>query len=294
MFALISGASYGFLSILGKLGYRVGIEVMPLLSYRFFLASVIMGFYLLVKDYRLLVPSFRVLAKAATLGMLFYAIQSTLFFHALHHIPAATATLILYVYPITVTLLAMFIFKLKATGGIGASLLLLMCGCSLVFYDAFAKGQSILGIALATGAMVCLSAYLITIQFFLKGERPLSVTFYAIVFTSIFYSFFQNPLEVFTLNHDQVAVVLGLALIPTVIAVSLLYRAIELIGSAYTSIFSTLEPVVTVILAHQVLGERVVLIQVVGMILIILGIIVPNLHYLFGRQHTSLSKPEES
>lgn len=211
---------------------------------------------------------------------MFYALQSLLFFKALEYIPASTATLILYFYPVSVTLLSVFIFKLPASSAILLSLALILSGCALVFYDAFVKDLNITGIMLALGAMLGLSFYLITVQFFLRGEQPLSVTFYAILFTSLFYMFLSNPLKIFKMNGAQFAITAGLALIPTVIAVSMLYRAIEQIGSAYTSIFSTLEPVVTVGLAYLLLDENVVLIQVLGMMFIIIGFIVPNVKYL--------------
>jgi len=91
---------------------------------------------------------------------------------------------------------------------------------------------------------------------------------------------FSNPLKIFEMNCGQFTITAGLALIPAVIAVSMLYRAIEEIGSAYTSIFSILDPVVTIGLAYILLDENVVLIQVLGIVLIIIGIIVPNVKYL--------------
>jgi drug/metabolite transporter (DMT)-like permease len=281
IFALISGTCYGFLSILGKLALGAGMEPIDLLSYRFCLASLIMLIYLAIRDRSLIRPTTRTLAKGAALGLGFYGVQSLLFFKALTYIPASTATLIIYFYPVAVTVMSMVFYKLRASPGIIISLVLLIAGCSLIFYDAFVKGISLYGITLAMISMIGFSVYLVTVQFFLRGEPPLRVTFYALVFTALFFSLLHSPLGLLTLSIQKISIICALALVPTVIAVSLLYRAIEQIGSAYTSIFSTLEPIVTVILAAAVLGEEIVAIQVIGMLLIIAGIIVPNMENLF-------------
>lgn len=280
IFALISGVFYGFLPIFCKLGLREGLDPSELLTYRFWIASIMMFAVLAAGDRRLLRPSIPTVTRGLILGFGFYGIQSFLYFQALTYIPASTATLIIYFYPVAVTLLSIVFFRMRVTPGVCASLVLLLAGCSLVFYDAFAKHLSMVGVGLALVSMIGFSVYLITVQFFLRGEHPLRITFYAFLATSLFFSLFHNPLGLFSLSPRAGAIVFMLALVPTVLAISLLYGAIGRIGSAYTSIFSTLEPVVTVLLAAWVLGENVVGIQVLGMGLIIGGIMVPNVEQL--------------
>jgi drug/metabolite transporter (DMT)-like permease len=111
----------------------------------------------------------------------------------------------------------------------------------------------------------------------LYGERPLSLTFYAILFTGLMFSAVHPPMRLSALTLVQLGILVSLALVPTVIAITFLFRAIEEIGSAQTSIFSTVEPVVTVSAAYFILQEHIALFQIVGMFLIICGIIYPNL-----------------
>jgi drug/metabolite transporter (DMT)-like permease len=292
IYALISGAAYGSLSVLGKMGLQTGTAPSELLGYRFGIAALVLFAILALTDFDLVKPARSTIIKGLILGFCFYGLQSMLFFHALLYIPASTATLIIYFYPLTVTLLSMVFFRMKATRGVYASLFLILAGCAMVFYDAFVKGLSIYGVGLAVASMMGFSIYLITAQFFLKGEHPLRITLYALLATALFFMLFHNPLKILTLNGRQFAIVLGLALFPTVLAVSLLYKAIEKIGSAYTSIFSTLEPIVTVILAACILGEEIAAVQILGMSLIIAGILIPNLEYLAaarcGRLNTGL------
>jgi drug/metabolite transporter (DMT)-like permease len=282
IYALISGAAYGSLSILGKMGLQAGIVPSELLGYRFGIAGLVLFIILALTDFDLVKPTRSTVIKGLILGFCFYGLQSMMFFHALMYIPASTATLIIYFYPLTVTLLSMLLFKMKATPGVYVSLLLILAGCALVFYDAFIKGLSMYGVGLAVVSMIGFSIYLITAQYFLRGEHPLRITLYAILATALFFMMFNNPLKIFTLTTRQFTIVLALALLPTVLAVSLLYKAIEKIGSAYTSIFSTLEPIVTVILAAFILGEDIAAVQILGMFLIIAGIMVPNIEYLIS------------
>jgi len=75
-------------------------------------------------------------------------------------------------------------------------------------------------------------------------------------------------------SSAQWAVGLGIAVIPTMVAISLFLAALPRIGAARSSLLSTWEPVVTVLLAVVLLGDRFALAQVAGGILILVAVIV--------------------
>jgi len=82
-------------------------------------------------------------------------------------------------------------------------------------------------------------------------------------------------------SRGLTAVVIILAMAAVLaLAVTLLYRAVELVGSAKASICSTLEPITTVLASALILGEAIVPIQVAGMFLILAGILLPNIRLL--------------
>ncbi|MEF3255420.1 MAG: DMT family transporter, partial [Deferribacterales bacterium] len=149
-------------------------------------------------------------------------------------------------------------------------------GCSLVFYDAFLRQMSLTGIGYAIIAMTVFSFYLIFIQKSIKNINPLTFSFYVILTTAISFIILSNPTKFPPLTPEKIFIALGIALIPTFIAVTLLYIAIERIGSIYVSIFSTIEPIVTITASYILLKENVVILQIIGMISILLGIILPN------------------
>lgn len=278
--AVISACCYGCLPILGKLGYAHGMELTEMLAYRFGFGALFLGAWLALTDARALRIRPRTLTKAVAVGLFIYPLQSTCYLSSVKTISASTAALIVYFYPICVTLLSALIFRTRVGRTVMLSLALVTGGCALVFYDAFAQQADPVGMAFATGAMAVLSIYFIVSQKILTDEPPLTVGFYVILTTATVFWVVGGPPDVPGLDQPRALVAVGLGLIPTALAVSLLYKAIEAIGSALSSIFSTIEPITTVVLSFLVLGEAVAAVQLAGAALIILGIALPNLGLL--------------
>jgi len=294
-FALSVSAAFalGLLAILVKLSYQAGLEAMELLQYRWFTGAAILFVYLFLKDRSLLRANPKTLLKAFLLGAVGHGIGSTCYFKALMYIPASSSALILYFYPVVVILLSILFLRMRVNRIVLLSLTLVISGCSLIFYDAILKALDIRGILFILAAMLICSCLFIMTQIFLRRERFMTLTFYMILFTALAFLPVHNPLHVFDLNGRQLLLCLSLGLIPTAIAYLFLFRAIETVGSAYTSIFSTFEPVTTVVMSFLVLNENIVFYQVLGMALIITGIILPNMKELVvekRRQATARGK----
>lgn len=284
--AILSAFCFGMLAILGKLAYARGFATFEILQYRFGFAALMLFVYLLATRRDLLKAGPRTLAKAAVLGALFYPLQSICFMSSLQYVSAATTSLILYFYPVMVTILSVLFFKTRFDRTVVFSLVLVMSGCGLVFFDAFLRSMSHTGIALATLSMLVFSFYLICVHVMLRGENPRTVSFYVIVFAGLVYTVLAPPTRFPQLDAEAKMLTLALGLIPTALAVTLLYASIEKIGSAFASICSTLEPIATVLASAFVLGEDILAIQVFGMALIMAGVALPNLRLLGLRRRS--------
>lgn len=278
-YSVISAICFGMIAVLAKLGYGLGLTAPAMLQQRFGFGALLLLAWLLVRRRSLLRPTPRLLAKAALLGCIYLA-QSSLFFLALERIPASTTALVFYFYPVAVTLLAVPLLGQRLDRCTLAALALVMAGCGLVFHDAFLKGLSGPGLALALGSMAVFSGYLLLVQVLLRGEEPLRATFYVILCTAIGFTLWNGPGGFWESEPQRLGLGLVLGLVPTALAISLLYLAIEKIGSAWVSIFSTFEPVATLAAAHLLLGEEVALLQLGGAALIIAGIVLPNARLL--------------
>ena len=91
----ISGFTFGFLGVFGKLAFREGLSVGELLTYRFFIAAVFMAIGLALFSPRRLRISRRDLAMCAGLGLFGYAVFSTFYFSAIKGVSVAMASLLL-------------------------------------------------------------------------------------------------------------------------------------------------------------------------------------------------------
>ncbi len=277
IYSIISACCFGFLAVFFKLGYNAGLTTGTMLSFRFLFATLILLPYILITKRNQLNIGKKAMFMAFLCGTFFYGLQSYFFAASLQYISASTTSLILYIYPLTVTILSAIFFKSRITGGKMLAIILIFMGCICVFYDAFHRQMNSQGLILATLAMIAFSTYLIFIQKSLINVDSTVFSFYVIAFTALQCITFYRPFTNLPTNMEQWVVCLLLALIPTVFAIILLYKAIERIGSSYASIFSSIEPAVTIIAAAFLLNDPIKGLQVLGMVFIIAGIVVPNL-----------------
>lgn len=275
--SLLSAICYGAMAVMAKAAYAMGMDAWQMLLCRFVFGVALMGGWLALRD-----PSaFRIAPKKLTavglVGMFLYTTQSWCYFSSIRYISPSTTTLILYAYPAVVTLLSVPFLKLRLTRPLVFSLLAVSTGCALVFSDAFARGADPRGLALASGGMAVFSCYLLLCQVVMRGLRPMTATFYMILFTGLGFSLVHPPTVLLDLTAPQLVMGVALGLIPTALAVSLLFAAIERVGSAYASVFSSFEPVATIVFAAVFLGDPVIPWQIGGTLLILAGIALPNL-----------------
>ena len=274
--AALSAVCFGTLAVFGKLAFARGFAATEILQYRFLFGGLMLLCWYAATDRAVLRARPRTLLKAAFLGLGLYPVQSLCFMSSLKYIPAATTSLILYVYPVVVTLLSALLYKTRLNRLVVLSLALLVSGCGLVFFDAFLRSASQTGLLLATAAMLIFSLYLLALERLLKGENPRTISVYVVLCTATVYTVLAPPTHFSSLDVTSKALAVVLGLVPTALAVTLLYRAVELVGSAKASICSTLEPVTTVLASALLLGEALAPIQVAGMALLLVGIALPN------------------
>lgn len=277
LFSLLSGISFGLLGVLVKLGYAENMPVGLVLQCRFLFGAAFMFLFLVGWRRRLLRLDLPGLAMVAAIGMVVYYAQSSFFFRSVEYLPVTTSVLILYGYPVTVTLLSAVLYRLHLTWLLVLSLILVSSGCGLICYDAFLRELNPTGLLYAFGHLGCFTLYLLLVQKVMKGRHPLSVSFYMILFTGLSFLLQYGPGTLASLRLSNLPMALGLGFIPTTLAITLLFLAIERIGSAHAAIFSSSEPVAALVSAHLVLGEPIVMLQVMGMALILAGVVLPNL-----------------
>lgn len=284
LMCLASGAAFGAMAVFGKLSYDEGATVGTLLVVRFGLAAVL--FWLLLaargslREVRRL--GRRDLGLALALGAAGYALQAGGYFAALERIDASLLALILYTYPAMVAGAALAIGRERLNGRKVAALLLASSGLVLVLAGAGAGALDPLGAALGLGAAMVYTTYILVSERVVARVRPPVLA--AIVCTGAAASLLVGTTLLGELRPaDLTAAGWGwlacLAVISTVGAVSLFFAGLDRVGPTAASILSTVEPVVTVLLAFLVFGEVLGAVQLAGGALVLAAVLVLNLRW---------------
>ncbi|MGW3785266.1 DMT family transporter [Micromonospora chokoriensis] len=282
---LLSAACFGAMAIFGKLAYDAGVPTGELLLVRFTLAAVLLGVALLMRPGlrraspapgRPAMTGRRVLAVAIGLGAVGYAAQAGLFFSALELMDASLLALILYTYPVLVTVGAVLLGRDRLSPRRGAALVAASGGTLLVLLGAGGVGFHPLGALLAFAAALTYTIYILVADTVVHRLAPVVLS--ALVLTGA-----AGTLAVRALLTGGVDLDFGwrgwfwlacIAVVSTVVAMLTFFAGLRRTGPSTAAILSTVEPVVTAVLATLVLGENLTVVQLVGGALVLSSVVV--------------------
>ena len=174
LMCLGSGAAFGAMAIFGKLAYGDGATVGTLLAVRFALAAALFWALVLAAGaaHEVQALARRDIAVAIALGACGYAAQAGGYFAALDRIDASLVALLVYTFPAIVAVAAIAIGRERADGRRLTALGLAFGGLVLVLGSAGAGALDLLGAALALGAAVVYSAYILVSEGVAGRMRP--------------------------------------------------------------------------------------------------------------------------
>jgi len=256
----ISAASFGTLAIFGRYAYADGMDTFTVLFLRFGIAAIFMTLILLLRKEGF--PRGRILAQLVGMGALGYVGQSFLYMTAIKFASSGLVSLLLYLYPMFVFILSIFILHEKATSVKIIALILALVGSALTVDP---NGGQLIGTMMAIAAALIYSIYIIVGTNVMKHASAVQSS--AIIFASAGVVFgglaFAKGTHLPVSNSGWLAM-LGIIIISTIIPVVTFLAGLEIIGPTNTAMLSTLEPVVTVLLAAWLFGERLTLTALIG------------------------------
>jgi drug/metabolite transporter (DMT)-like permease len=211
------------------------------------------------------------------LGACGYALQAGLYFAALERIDASLLSLLLYTAPAMVAAAAVVLGRERIDGRRLTALALALGGLVLVVGGAGAGALDPLGAALGLGAAVGYSAYIL-ISDGLAARVPPNVLA-ALVCSGAAVSLTLASALLGELRPGELTAagwgwLAGLAVVCTVAAIGLFFAGLRRVGPTTAAILSTVEPLVTVLLAFLVFGETLGPAQLVGGGLVLGGVLV--------------------
>jgi drug/metabolite transporter (DMT)-like permease len=274
-----SGAAFGAMAVFGKLAYGEGATVGTLLAVRFALAAALFWALLLVggagrREVRALGRGD--IAVGLALGACGYALQSGCYFAALERIDASLLSLLLYTFPAIVAVAAIALGRERLDARRLGALGMASGGLVLVVAGAGTGALDPLGAALGLGAAAVYSAYILISDGIAARMRPTVLS--ALVCTGAAAALIAGAALLGQLRLGELTVagwgwLACLAVVSTVGAISLLFAGLRRVGPTTASILSTVEPLVTVILAFLVFGEMLGAVQLVGGALVLAAVL---------------------
>lgn len=273
---VLSGMCFAFLGFFGKMAYKRHISPGELLSLRYFLSALLTGLLILCTKPKTLfsLSSFEMISSLL-LGSFGYALFSSFYFMALTGLSASLTVLLLYTYPVMVTLLSRLLLNEQMGKQGFLALLLVSMGLVGLVWGEWSVSRPIY-LLFGIGAAFFYALYIIISRKYLSTAAALPSSFFVQLGAGIILSlihFIHQPLRPLEILSENYPLIISMAILCSLMAMTLFLAGLQKISSSEASILSTTEPIFGVIIATTLLGESIRFIQIMGGVSILIGMI---------------------
>lgn len=284
MFAFAAAIGFSAKAVMVKLAYADAVDAITLLALRmafsipFFLAVAMFA----GRNTHSASLTGKDKLAVAGLGLIGYYLASYLDFLGLQYISAGLERLILFLYPTMVVIISALVFRHRISRTALFALLISYAGIALVFLHdmQILRHDALSGSVLVFGSALAYATYLVGAGQLIARIGATRFTAYVMTVACI------ACLAQFAVTHrvadlDLPARVYGLsvamALFSTVLPAFMIATAMRRIGSMHTSMIGSIGPVSTIYLAYVFLGEPLSLVQIIGSVLVLAGVLMISL-----------------
>ncbi|MEK2689961.1 EamA family transporter [Bdellovibrio sp. GT3] len=271
----IGSVGFGFLGVFGKTAFNSGLNVGEFLTYRFTLAAMLMWIFMLLFRPQWIRLSLKQILIAALLGIFGYGLFSTLYFTAVDGLSITLAALLLYTYPFWVNVFSHIFTHDKISrnealclAGASAGLIMLLWG-HIEVRNAWAVLAGLLsGISYAIYVLVSGRVQ--------KNVRPVTSSLYVITFGAIALALFHHPHfeNIPHLTSTQASAIFGIAIISTIIPLTLELAALQKLKSSEVALLMMIEPITAAILGMFIFKESLTWLQMTGALIISMMLVI--------------------
>ena len=218
-------------------------------------------------------------AAVAFLGFLGYYAASFLDFLGLQYVSAGLGRLLLFLYPTIVVLLSAAFLGKRIQQREVIALALCYAGVALVLSTALDQrsGNLPLGSAFVFGGAVIYAVYLVASSQVIQRVGSVRFTAYAMMAASAFciaQFLLLRPLSALDLPMQVYLLMLGVAMVSTVIPSFMVSEALRRIGANHVSLIGGLGPLMAILLGYIGLDEAMTPLQFCGAALILAGVMI--------------------
>lgn len=197
-----------------------------------------------------------------------------LLFEAYKYTDVSIATLCYYLAPVFIVLLSPLILKERLNLQKVVGIVLALSGMVLVSgVISGAEGGSLIGVILGIGAALLYA----TVVFINKRIKDVSaydrtITQFAIsMIITLPYTLFTETVTKEMFNFPAILLILAVGIIHTGVAYVMYFSSLKDVKAHTAAIFSYIDPILALILAFAILGERLGALEIVGAILVLSG-----------------------
>lgn len=278
IYVFLAASFFAIIGVLGKNVINMGISALNLIILQYAATVLLMFIYFVFKDITLLKLTRGQLKSMVIQGILGSSGTTLFYYLSLEYLNAGIASMLLFTHPILINIYFLLSKTKKINIINNIALLLAVMGSSMVI-NIFAFDIALtpaLGIVLGLLASASYAFFNVYAEVGLKDTNPMVSTFYCSIIIMLV-AMLVNPGFFkfdFVVTANSMLYIIELAVIAGVLPVVFIYKGIAIIGADKASIIATAELPVTLILAYLVLGEKMVLLQIFGIVFIIASIII--------------------
>lgn len=288
----LSTLAYGVQPIFGKAAYAAGVTPLALLAWRYLIALGCME--LAERRPR---PPLATRLRLWAIGTVFVA-ESIAFFMSLQALPATVNVLLLYSYPVIVALLAALVGIESLTWRSLLAALAAFAGCALTAGGlGLSDAVPARGVAWALAAALIYASFVVLSSRFARDVEARVLALHLVEVSAVLCTLaaLAGPGLPVPSGARAILSIVAMALVSTILSMTAFLAGMALIGPSRAAVLSSLEVIVTLVLAIALLGERLTPGQWAGAALILGAVAFQNLGALrcaMGRRPPAASPVE--
>ena len=267
-------------AIFAKLAYQYEVDAIYVLLLRMVFS---LPFYLILaffENEKKVTATKNEYLRLLLLGFLGFYLASYFDFKGLEYIKASLERLILFIYPTFVIILSFIFLKIKISRYQFYAILVAYFGICIVFLpeiEISTPSTTLKGSLLVLLSAVTYASYIFGSGCLIPKFGTRRFTCYVMIVSSIMIItqfIIECEMSVNLLNFPKEVYMYGIliAIFSTVIPSFLISHAIKELGPNQFSLFGSIGPISTLMLAHVFLEERLSTLQVLGSVVVIMGI----------------------
>jgi drug/metabolite transporter (DMT)-like permease len=279
LLAVCLWASSGTISTLAM---DEGVSVVELTTFGFIFGTLVLIPLVAILDPKSLKIARKDLPVFIGFSLIAGVLMNLAFFGAINETTVAVTVILNFTYPTMVTIASISVFREKLTNQKLAALPLTFLGCVLVAGSSSFEegiGASWLGITLALLSAIGSAGYYVWGKKLEEKYSANTVVLYLFGLTAVILVIIANPFSLAkaSIPMNGWLLILTLALLPGIVGFIASMLALRSLEASKASIVSSVEPMIAVGIAFVVLSEEVTAIQLVGVVLIVIGIVLLRL-----------------